>query len=139
MLKLSMIAAAGAAAIALAATAPSPAQAASVHLSPAFGAVTVESNVIEVQRWRRHRRDAGALFALGVGSAIVGGMIASQRPYGYGYGQPYGYAQPSYGYRQSYGYASSGWDLCAAQFRSLRSDGTYTTYDGRRVLCPYLR
>ena len=132
MFKLPLLAAAGAAAIALGASAPSPAQAASVHLSPAF-ALSAESNVIEVQRWRRdrdwrhgryHRRDRDAMIALGIGSAIVGGMIATQQPYGYG---------------QPYGYASSGWDQCAAQFRSLRADGTYTTYDGRQVLCPYLR
>jgi hypothetical protein len=133
MSKLPLLAFAGAAAIALAATAPVPAHASAVHLTPAFGSVASESNVVEVRR--RHRRNSW--IALGVGSAIVGGMIAAQRP-AYGYAPAYGYG-PTYGYGPQRGYVSSGWDECAARFRSLRADGTYTTYDGRQVLCPYLR
>jgi hypothetical protein len=128
MLKLPLLALTGAAAIALAASAPAPAQAGAVHLTPSFGSVVTESDVIEVRRHRRRSsRRTRDWLALGIGTAIVGGMIASQRP-AYGYGPVYG---PSYG--------SSAWDLCAQRFRSLRSDGTYTTYDGRQVLCPYLR
>jgi hypothetical protein len=132
MLKLPLLALTSAAAIALAASAPAPVQAGALHLMPGVGSVASESNVVEVQRWRRDRRhhhgrrgDRDALIALGIGSAIVGGMIAAQRP--------------AYGYGPGPAYASSAWDQCAAQYRSLRADGTYTTYDGRQVLCPYLR
>jgi hypothetical protein len=130
MLKSSMLALTGAAAIALAATGPAPVQAGSVHLMPAFGVASAEQNIVDVQYRRHHRggrhhsrwdrRGRGEWLALGIGSAIVGGMIAAQG------------SRPYY-------HASSAWDQCAARFRSLRSDGTYTTYDGRRVLCPYLR
>jgi hypothetical protein len=134
MLKSSMLALTGAAALALISTAPAPVAAAPVHLMPAFGVASAEQNVVDVQYRRRHhsnrhhgrhhgnwnRRGRGEWLALGIGSAIVGGMIANQ------------------GSRQ-YMHASSAWDRCAERFRSLRSDGTYTTYDGRRVLCPYLR
>lgn len=132
--KLSSLALAGATALALTAAAPAPAQASALHLMPAFGAASVDSNVVQVQRrWRhrghRHRghwhrgwghRDRDAWLALGIGSAIVGGMIAAQGS-------------------APYATASSAWEQCAAQFQSLREDGTYTTYDGRQVLCPYLR
>lgn len=128
MLKLSLLSVTGAAAIALAASAPAPANAGFVHLTPALGSVASESNVVDVRRHSRRdrrshrwdRRDRNAWIALGLGSAIVGGMLAAPRS-------------------PAYGHAASAWDLCAARFRSLRPDGTYTTYDGRRVLCPYLR
>lgn len=141
MLKVSLLAA-GVAAVALA---PAPAPAAPLHLTPALGLQSADSHVIEVQgrrhwrggHWRGHRgRDA--LIGLGIGSAIVGGMIAAQ-PYGYyDYGPAYGSAPYAYG-GAPYAYADGGWQQCAAEFRSLRQDGTYTTYDGRQVLCPYLR
>lgn len=127
MFRFSMLAA-GAAAIALTTAVPAPAEAASTQISPAFAAPQVESSVIEVQRYRGHHRwhrhgrwrDRDAWIALGLGSAIIGGMMAAQNS-------------------PSYGYAQSAWDRCADRFRSLRADGTYTTYDGRQVLCPYLR
>jgi hypothetical protein len=127
-MKLSLLAITGAAAIALSATAPAPVQAGAIHLTPTFGSHVQESDVIEVRRHRRRSSRNRDWLALGIGSAIVGGMIASQRPaYGYGYGPGPGY------------HGSSAWDACAARFRSLEPDGFYTTFDGRRVLCPYLR
>jgi hypothetical protein len=132
MLKSSMLALTGAAAFALVATAPvSPVAAAPVHLMPAFGAHSANADVVDVQYRRHHRggrhhgrwdrrRDRGEWLALGIGSAIVGGMIAAQGS-------------------QAHYRASSAWERCEANYRSLRADGTYTTYDGRQVLCPYLR
>jgi hypothetical protein len=143
MFKLSTLAIAGTAALALAATAPQPAKAGAILLTPALGSPHVSSHVEEVQ-WRRHRhsrRDRNAAIALGLGAAVIGGALAS-RHYGY-YGAPYGYYGAPHAY---YGapppvvhYRGDGWAECQARFRSLRADGTYTTYDGRQVLCPYLR
>ncbi len=128
MLRLSVFAAAAAA---LAWTAAVPAQGASAQLGQALAAPKVASPVSEAQfrrhgrrhgHWRGHwhRRDRGAWLALGLGSAVVGGMLAARNTPGYVY-------------------ADSAWDRCASEFRSFRADGTYTTYDGRQVVCPYLR
>ena len=133
MKKLSIVAIAATAA-ALGMAAPAPAQAAATHLAPALASPAVQSNVIDVQRrrggrhWRGHRprhghwhrRNRDSWLALGIGSAIVGGMLAARNT-------------------PSYSYAQSAWDRCAAQFRSLRPDGTYTTFSGEQRLCPYLR
>lgn len=151
MLKIPTFAIATAGALALGAAAPAPVQAASVHLTPAFGSVTADSNVIDVRSrgWRGHRHggwrgnDAWwALGAFGLGT-VVGSAIASPH-YGYGYGAPsYGYAPYAaapYAAAPAGAYAeSSGWERCEAEFRSLRADGTYTTYGGEQKLCPYLR
>jgi hypothetical protein len=145
MLKLP-IAAAATAAIALAAAAPLPVQAAAVHLTPGFGSLDAKSDVVDV-RWRRHGHWGGsnawlALGAFGLGTAIGSGAFGYPA-YGYGYGYAPGYAYaPSYGYVAPPAYAYSGgdaWDRCRAQFKSLRADGTYTTYGGEQRLCPYLR
>jgi hypothetical protein len=144
------IAAAASAAIAFAAAAPSPVQAAAVHLTPAIGSLEAGSDVIDV-RWRRHGWRGNnawiALGAAGLGAAIASGAYSRPYPhYGY-YGHDYGYAPYGYGYATPPAYAYSGpgvdvgdaWDRCRAQFRSLRADGTYTTYGGEQRLCPYLR
>jgi hypothetical protein len=79
------------------------------------------------------------------------------RPYypSYGYGPSYGYS-PYYGYRSSYsyrpaaptyyygapgaGFGSDAVAACASRFRSFDPrTGTYVTYEGEVVLCPYLR
>jgi hypothetical protein len=66
-----------------------------------------------------------------VGAAIIGGAIASSDRYYDG------------GYRRSYYYSGGGGDAgyerCAQQFRSFDpGSGTYTTYGGQTVRCPYL-
>lgn len=123
-----------------------PADAAPARLVPSLASMSGTAHVQEVQ-WRGHRhhhrhgwRGRDALIGLGIG-AIAGSMIASQG-YGYGYGAPYyggphAYGGPVYG---GPAYAdASGWERCRAEFRSLRADGTYTTYGGEQKLCPYLR
>jgi hypothetical protein len=126
------------------ALAAAPAQAAPTHLIPSLDSMSGTAHVQEVQyrhghRHHRHHRHGwsgrDALIGFGIG-ALAGSAIASQG-YGYGYGAPYAYGGPVYGgpvYAQS-----SGWERCQAEFRSLRADGTYTTYGGEQKLCPYLR
>lgn len=124
MLRVTVLAAAAAFAFGAAA----PAQAASVQLSPAFTVAPAEAQATEAQwrhrrrHWRGHwhRRDRGDWLALGLGAAVIGGMLAARNS-------------------PAYVRADSAWDRCARRFRSFRSDGTYTTYDGRQVVCPYLR
>jgi hypothetical protein len=121
-----------------------PAQAAPSHLIPSLDSASTTAHVQEVKfrrgHGRHHHRHHGwsgrdALIGLGIG-AVAGGIIASQ-PYGYGYGAPNAYGGPVYG---GPAYAdASGWERCQAEFRSLRADGTYTTYGGEQKLCPYLR
>ena len=146
MCKLPVLALAGALAMSATAATAVPAGAAPLHLIPSLNSMSGTAHVEEVQfrRWHGHRhhrhswRGRDALIGLGIG-AIAGSMIASQG-YGYGapyYGAPYAYGAPAYGGPT---YAdSSGWERCRAQFRSLRADGTYTTYSGQQKLCPYLR
>lgn len=105
---------------------------------PAF--TQAESSVTQVQ-WRRggYYRGGGdwrngRWIAPLIGGAIIGGAIASSRD---------GYYNRNYGER-AYGYSGGGGDAayerCAEQFRSFDpASGTYTTYDGRQVVCPYLR
>jgi hypothetical protein len=130
-----------------------PAQAAPTFTVPSLDSMSGTAHVQEVQYRRGHGhhhrhhhrgwRGRDALIGLGIG-AVAGSIIASQ-PYGYGYGYsgPYAYGAPVYG-GPVYGgpaYASSSpdWERCEAEFRSLRADGTYTTYGGEQKLCPYLR
>jgi BA14K-like protein len=62
--------------------------------------------------------------AIAGAEGIVGGVLAGPR-YGYGYG---------------YGYELGGAAACAREYRSFDpATGTYTTYSGEQVLCPYLR
>lgn len=145
MRKLPVFALSGALAVALTATAASPLTAAPIHLAPSLNSMSGTAHVEEVQfRHRGHHRHhhrghrhggRNAWLALGIGSAIAGGLIASQP---YGYGAPYAYGAPVYG-GPAYASSSSGWERCQAEFRSLRADGTYTTYGGEQKLCPYLR
>jgi hypothetical protein len=53
-----------------------------------------------------HRRGYGAgLAGAAVGAAIIGGALAAQRPYGYGYyAPPYGYGYAPGYYAPDYGY-----------------------------------
>lgn len=103
-------------------------------LGPAAAAVAAQLNnsapAVQVRYYR----------GWGVGPGIIGGLvlgeiIASQRPYYYGYpGYPgyYGYPAPVYAtpYGGSVGY-------CMSRFKSYDpSSGTYLGFDGRRHPCP---
>jgi hypothetical protein len=96
---------------------------------------------VRYRRWGggygRHRHGRG--IALGLGAAIVGGIIANEiyRPRRGYYYDDYGYDGPYY--RPS-GYSGSGRELCAQNFRSFEwNTGLYTTYGGEKRVCPYLR
>ena len=70
----------------------------------------------------RSRRD-GTGIALGIGAALIGGILLSES----------GRAE----HRSSNG---DQWDRCAETYRSFEpSTGLYTGYDGVRRTCPYLR
>jgi BA14K-like protein len=73
---------------------------------------------------RRYRGGRGGEgIALGIGAAIIGGIILSEA------------ARAEH--RQSHG---SQWQRCADTYRSFEGDtGLYTGYDGARHTCPYLR
>jgi len=78
-------------------------------------------------RWYHHGGGGGAIAGFAAG-AILGGVLASQQPYGYGYGPGY-YAQ-GYEGGDAVGY-------CESRFRSYNpASGTYLGYDGRRHSCP---
>jgi opacity protein-like surface antigen len=71
----------------------------------------------------RYRSNSGRNLALGIGGAIIGGIVLSEAAR----------AQ----HRREYG---SDWQRCADTYRSFESDtGMYTGYDGVRRTCPYLR
>ena len=78
--------------------------------------------------WGGYRGGFGGYRGFGVGPAIIGGLvlggiIASQRPY-YGYPGYYGYSGNSVGY-------------CMSRFKSYDpNSGTYLGYDGYRHPCP---
>ena len=124
-------------AAALASAVAMPASAA--PLSPqtqAAPAVTHSDAGLTQVQWRRggyHRGGGGwrngRWIAPLIGGAIIGGAIASSRE---------GYYDRGYVY--SGGGGDAGYERCAEQFRSFDpASGTYTTYDGRQVVCPYLR
>lgn len=113
------------------ATVMAPVQAAPVTTSIAPLAVQSSggNGVTEVRHrhrhWRhrhhRHNRNIG----LGIGLGIFGGVIAAEA-----------YRSNAYGYE-------GGGDprvACAQTFRSFEwNTGMYTTYEGERRVCPYLR
>jgi BA14K-like protein len=69
-----------------------------------------------------YRRNNGRNIALGIGAAIIGGIVLSET----------GRAE----HRRTH---SSDWDRCAQTYRSFEPDtGMYTGYDGERHTCPYL-
>lgn len=109
---------------------PVQAQPLSSALSSAAPAATTANAVEQIQyrnggRYRGgHRRGGGGGgIALGIGAAIIGGIILSEA------------ARAEH--RSSHG---SQWDRCAQTYRSFESDtGMYTGYDGVRRTCPYLQ
>lgn len=125
--------------------APAQAAPAAQALAPAVATastVNAQSGVTEV-RWRgrggwrggRWRRGVG----VGIGAAIVGGIIANEvyRPRGYRYYDDYSYDGPYYAPSS---YSGDARTLCAQNFRSFEwRTGLYTTYEGDKRLCPYLR
>ena len=80
----------------------------------------------------RSRRGDGGVAAGIIGGMILGGIIASQRPYYYNY-PPYGY----YGYYRSYPYGDPAIAYCMRRFKSYDPYSmTYLGYDGFRHPCP---
>ncbi len=75
-----------------------------------------------------HRGGGGGAFAGFAAGALLGGVLAAQRPY-YGYGP--GYYEPGYVVDgDSVGY-------CLSRFKSYDpASGTYLGYDGYRHPCP---
>jgi hypothetical protein len=72
-------------------------------------------------RWHHHHHHRGAGAAIGIGLGILGGILATEAAHGYYY-------------------ADDARSRCAATFRSFEWDtGLYTTYEGEKRLCPYLR
>ena len=80
----------------------------------------------------------GVLFGLGTG-VVVGSIIANQadRPRPGYYYDTYAYNGPYYYPAE---YRGDPRELCAQYFKSFEwRSGMYTTYQGERRLCPYLR
>lgn len=109
------------------------------NAAQAVGAtVSGDRSAVTEARWRRGgwRRGVG----VGIGAAIVGGIIANEiyRPrYGYRYYDDYSYDGPYYAPSS---YSGDARTLCAENFRSFEwRTGLYTTYEGEKRLCPYLR
>ena len=93
------------------------------------------SNVIAISpadaqwrgRYHRHYGGGGAFAGFAAG-AILGGVLAAQRPYGY-YGSGY--------YDQGYLSGGDAVGYCMSRFKSYYpGSGTYLGYDGSRHPCP---
>ena len=87
-----------------------------------------------------YRRGYGPYIGLGVGAGIVAGAIIANSYYrprpGYYY-DDYAYDGPYY---RPAGYAGDPRVLCAENFRSYEwRTGLYTTFNGEKKLCPYLK
>ena len=103
---------------------------------------SVRTNVVEAKYYGRHRRGYLPIFP----------YIAYDYPYYYSRGYYPTHIGPGYIYSGPYDYSVdysedddegvpySAKERCAHRFRSFEWDsGLYTTYGGRRKLCPYLR
>jgi BA14K-like protein len=112
--------------------APAPAAAAKAVKADAGSAVE------QVQWGRRRGWGPGPWIGLGAG-VVVGTIIADQA-----YRPRRGYYYDDYAYDGPYyfpsGYRGDPRTICAQNFRSFDwNTGLYTTYNGERRLCPYLR
>lgn len=109
--------------------APATAQPAASPVRAIADQARLTNNVEQVQfrngrRFRSYgnRRGNGGNIALGIGAAIIGGIVLSEA------------ARAEH--RNAHG---SDWDRCARTYRSFESNtGMYTGYDGVRRTCPYL-
>jgi BA14K-like protein len=131
----------GALALAFAVT---PAQAAPTTPAAAVAGKSDASAINKVQGWgyRRYgyRRGWGPGPWLGLGAGVVIGSIIANEAYrprrGYYY-DDYVYDGPYY-YPSAY--SGDPRAICAQNFRSFEwNTGLYTTYEGERRLCPYLK
>jgi ABC-type amino acid transport substrate-binding protein len=96
----------------------------------AIAAASVAAVTPAAAQWHGHHRGGGAIAGFAAG-AILGGVLASQQPYGY-YGPGPGYygPGPGYGGGDAVGY-------CMSRFKSYDpGSGTYLGYDGYRHSCP---
>lgn len=125
--------------------APAQAAPAAQALAPAVAKGAAAKAVTEVQYrrgWRRggwRRGGWGRGVGIGIGAAIVGGIIANEvyRPRRGYYYDDYAYDGPYYAPSS---YAGDARTLCAQNFRSFEwNTGLYTTYGGDKRVCPYLR
>ena len=102
-------------------------------IGPVVAAAPQDSSSVEQVQYRNgggYRRGSGyrrggngGNIALGIGAAIIGGIMLSEA------------ARAEH--RSSHG---DDWSRCAQTYRSFESDtGMYTGYDGVRRTCPYLR
>jgi hypothetical protein len=129
---------------AMCAVTPASAAPAGSAMAPALATSGKAANAVTDVRYRRWgggygRRHYGRGVALGLGAAIVGGIIANEiyRPRPGYYYDDYAYDGPYY--RPSR-FAGDGRELCAQNFRSFEwNTGLYTTYGGEKRVCPYLR
>jgi len=92
------------------------------------------------RRYHHHRRGWGAAPWIGLGAGVVIGTIIANEAYrprrGYYY-DDYAYDGPYY---YPSGYGGDPRAVCAQNFRSFEwRTGLYTTYEGEKRLCPYLK
>ena len=119
--------------------------ASALPLSPATGGTALTAQFDQATPTIQVRRRGGGIAAGIIGGAIIGGIIASQRPYYYDYPPyyypyyPYAYYpayRPYYPAYQPYAYAPSV-GYCMRRFKSYDPVSmTYLGYDGFRHPCP---
>jgi len=109
-------------------------------LGPAAGGTTLAAQLDQATPIIQVRRRGGNVAAGIVGGMILGGIIASQRPYYYDYPPPYYYRPYRPYYYRPY-YRPYPYDpaiaYCLQRFRSYDPYSmTYLGYDGFRHPCP---
>jgi hypothetical protein len=108
-------------------------------LSPATGVAELAAQLDQSPAAIQVRSHGGAVAAGVIGGMILGGIIATQRPYYY-YGSPpygYGYYPPPFPAYQPYAMGGATVDYCMRRFKSYDPYSmTYLGYDGFRHSCP---